>query len=87
MKSLFWWLRHDRIGRSRLFVFAFAVIGVIGWVAFGWPAGGQALIVVLLSVILLVGDYVFWRRDLRKAGKPVPPAETDDLDQVRSRDS
>jgi membrane protein implicated in regulation of membrane protease activity len=72
MKSLFWWLRHDRIGRSRLFVLALVAAVVIGWAVFGWPTTESTVIVVPLSLLGVVGDYFFWRRDLRKAGKPVP---------------
>lgn len=72
MKSLFWWLRHDRIGRSRLFVLVFATVMVITWATFGWPTAGSTLVGVLLSLVLVAGDYLFWRSDLRKAGEPVP---------------
>jgi hypothetical protein len=75
VKSLFCWLRHDRIGRSRLVVLALAAVAAIGCVTFGWPTAGDTLVVGLLALVLAVGDYFFWRRDLRKTGKPVPGAD------------
>lgn len=72
MRSLVWWLRHDRIGRSRLVVFVLAVLAVAGWAAFGWPSGQSAAVAIVGALVIVVGDYFFWRHDLRKAGEPVP---------------
>jgi hypothetical protein len=72
MKALFWWLRHDRIGRSRLVVFVLAVLAVVGWAVFGWPTAGNAAVGIVGALVIVFGDYFFWRSDLRKAGEPVP---------------
>lgn len=69
MKSPFWWLRNDRIGRSRLVVLCFAILCALGSVVIGWPSPSTALIVALLSVVLVIGDYLFWRYDLRRTEK------------------
>lgn len=69
MKSPIWWIKNDRIGRSRLYVLAFAVLCVLSSVVIGWPSWSNALLIVLLSVILFIGDYIFWRVDLRRSGK------------------
>lgn len=69
MKSPIWWIKNDRIGRSRLFILVFAVLCLLGSVAVGWPTWSNALIIMLCSVVLFVGDYVFWRIDLRRSEK------------------
>lgn len=69
MKSPIWWIKHDRIGRSRVFILALAVLGVLGSAVIDWPSWSTSLMVLLLSVVLFVGDYVFWRVDLRREEK------------------
>lgn len=69
MKSPLWWLRNDRIGRSRLVVLAFAILCVLSSAVTGWPGWSSTLMVLLLSFVLFAGDYLFWRADLRKSEK------------------
>jgi len=69
VKSPVWWIRNDRIGRSRLFVLGFALLCLLGAAVIGWPSWSNALMILLLSVVLFIGDYVFWRVDLRRSEK------------------
>ncbi|GHH39374.1 hypothetical protein [Lentzea cavernae] len=69
MKSPAWWIKNDRIGRSRLLVLALAALCLIGAAVVGWPSWSNALLILLLSVVLFIGDYAFWRVDLRRSEK------------------
>ncbi|MBP2325460.1 hypothetical protein JOF56_005845 [Kibdelosporangium banguiense] len=44
MQSIGWWLWHERIGRSRLFIVVIAVALMVTWAVFDWPSLVGALI-------------------------------------------
>ncbi|GAA0235501.1 hypothetical protein GCM10010492_38070 [Saccharothrix mutabilis subsp. mutabilis] len=69
MKSPLWWVRHDRIGRSRLVILALGVLSVLSSVVADWPDRSDALVASMFTVVLFVGDYLFWRADLRRAAR------------------
>ncbi|SER75892.1 hypothetical protein SAMN05216188_11543 [Lentzea xinjiangensis] len=70
MESPVWWVKNDRIGRSRLFLLAFAILCVLGAAVVGWPSWTNALMILVPSVVVFIGDYLFWRVDLRRAKNP-----------------
>lgn len=59
VKSPIWWIKNDRIGRSRLFVLVFAVLCSLSSAVIGWPGWSAALMALILAVVLFVGDYLF----------------------------
>lgn len=65
--SPLWWLRHDSIGRSRLVLLVVVAAGAGMWVALDWPEWSFPAAAVGLAVVLVVGDYCFFRYDVRKA--------------------